>query len=149
MTTQNNMKTTAQQNNMSNSYNNSLIFTNINILNNSSTNVNRHNRTNNTFFDLTVPSPTAEIATHQINVSAITTNFAIKSASDPTRAADSTSPRPPVPSTPAYFTIGTTLGNKTNNKTASKSKLHCHYYNTGWGFHITHFSHICAFNFIV
>lgn len=80
-------------------------------------------------------NPTAETTTHQINVSATKTNFATQSAPDTTRAAVSTSPRPPVftvhgtdesTSTPAYFTTRMPLGNKMNNKAAGKSELHGH-----------------------
>ncbi|XP_053492213.1 sialomucin core protein 24-like isoform X2 [Ictalurus furcatus] len=130
-TTRNNRKaTTQQENNISNSYNNSSINANGNTSNNSSTISNRHNSTNSTVSDSThhnstVPSPRAEITTHQINVSATETNFATQFASAPTRAEVSTTLRPPVStvhstskSTPAYFTTGTTIGNKTSNETA-------------------------------
>ncbi|MCI4375342.1 hypothetical protein PGIGA_G00108270 [Pangasianodon gigas] len=140
-TTRNNKKATAQQeNNISNSYNNSSVNANINTSNNSSTIPNRRNSTNSTVSDSTqpnstVPSPTAEITTHQINVTATKTNFATQSAADSTRAAVSTTLRPPVSavhgsnestskSTPAYFTTGTALGNKTNNETAGAGLNH-------------------------
>ncbi|KAF4079107.1 hypothetical protein AMELA_G00189140 [Ameiurus melas] len=130
-TTRNNIKaTTQQENNISNSYNNSSINANGNTSKTSSTISNRHNSRNSTVSDSTqhnsaVPSPRAEITTHQINVSATEANFATQSASALTRAVVSTTLRPPVStvhgasmSTPAYFTTGTTIGNKTSNGTA-------------------------------
>lgn len=147
--TQNNKNATAQQENIiSNLYNNSYINTKINTSNNPTIPA-RYNSTNSTDFDstqnsLTLPSPTAEITTLLINVTATKTNFATQFASDTTRAAVLT-PRPPVStvhdsnesiakSTPAYFTTGTYIDNKTNNETAGKSATHCHYYNTQFDF---------------
>ncbi|XP_058259917.1 sialomucin core protein 24-like isoform X2 [Hemibagrus wyckioides] len=132
--TQNNKNATTQQENIfSNLYNNSYINTS-----NNPTIPTRYNSTNSTDFDsthhsLTVPSPTAEITTLLINVTATKTNFATQFASDTTRAAVST-PRPPVStvhdsnesiakSTLAYFTTGTDIDNKTNNETAAGAGL--------------------------
>ncbi|KAF7711564.1 sialomucin core protein 24-like [Silurus meridionalis] len=131
-------KDTTQQAN--NSYNYSTINASINSSSTSSTIPNQHNSTNSTVYNSTqhnspMPSPTAEITTHQINASATKANFATQSASDPTRTTISTTLILPVStvhgsnestskSTSTFFTTEMAIGNKTNNETAGAGLNH-------------------------